>query len=386
MKCGIMGGARVGTGADPIASQGTQTTQTVSVTDNASGTVITGGDAFAYTVQYTNTDDVSALGVTVQVTLDASLAYVSSSGTGWSIGVSGQVVTCTAASITVGPANPITINVTTGGSALTATTSAQATASNAAMATGSRNTTVALVTKDATAGIYFPASNTEHAALVSRKGVTGMPTTLDILWNFQDASGNPVDSASGSFPLTATGTGGSYQQSVSGYSRKGIKATDGVTFQLANTSASLPDVNTNSLLVVAVMLLPSAAPAAARQVVDLGTTTVGQLQITTGPVMLAKDGANSSANGGAPGGAVRPCWYVHNHTATTANGGTDVDKLTPTYSASVTGKEIRILNGSAGAAAVTVMWGFALFNANAEIALSVLKAYLQAMGYTITWS
>lgn len=216
------------------------TTQTVTVSDSADP-VISGADAFSYTVQYTNTGSITATSVSVATTLDSSLAYVSSTGTGWSCGVAGQVVTCTESTAAPGAANAITINVTAGTTGVTASTSATVTASNAPSANGSQNTTVNLVSKDAAAGIYCPASSTEWTNFIARKGLS--VAVPDALWLYQEASGNLADSI-GSFTLTAAGTGATYQSAVTGWTRKGIAITDAATANFSSTSASLPDVST----------------------------------------------------------------------------------------------------------------------------------------------
>ena len=67
-----------------------------------------------YTITVTNAGPDAATGVTVTDTLDPAVNYVSASGSGWSCGEITGVVTCTrAASLAVGPAPDITIEVAT---------------------------------------------------------------------------------------------------------------------------------------------------------------------------------------------------------------------------------------------------------------------------------
>jgi uncharacterized repeat protein (TIGR01451 family) len=62
------------------------------------------GNNFTYTLSVTNTGAGTVNSLSCAVTLDASLTYVSSSGTGWSISVVGQVVTATKSSQAAGAA------------------------------------------------------------------------------------------------------------------------------------------------------------------------------------------------------------------------------------------------------------------------------------------
>jgi predicted regulator of Ras-like GTPase activity (Roadblock/LC7/MglB family) len=63
---------------------------------------------------------------------------------------------------------------------------------------------------------------------------------------------------------------------------------------------------------------------------------------------------------------------------------TDQEKLVPTFSASVTGKGVRIMGTiSANTPNMTVVYGYLL---NVALTDAQKKALLQAHGYTIPWS
>src|ERR1043166_4321693 len=93
------------------------TTLTVAIDDSADPVNVSTG--FAYTTTITNTGSATAENVSAVIALDASLAFVSGSGTGWTVTPSGNTITCTRSSLAVGAAPVITINVTAGSSALT---------------------------------------------------------------------------------------------------------------------------------------------------------------------------------------------------------------------------------------------------------------------------
>lgn len=73
--------------------------------------VLTGG-TLTYTLSIENLGPNTATGVTVTDTLPGGVTYQTASGTGWTCGESGGVVTCTLSSLAVGDAPDITILVT----------------------------------------------------------------------------------------------------------------------------------------------------------------------------------------------------------------------------------------------------------------------------------
>lgn len=382
IKVGPMGGPRVGIGADQIASQGPPpTTLTVALADSADP-VITGGDAFSLTAVVENTGSVDATTVTLTVTLDASLSYVSGSGSGWTVGHSAGVVTCTRASIATGATAPtVTINVTTGSSGVTASSSASVSASNtSAPGVDVETTTVNLVDKDATAGIYLPSSSTQWTNFIARKGLSiAVPSAL---WLLQEPSGNPVDSIGG-FTLTAAGSL-AYQQAEAGWSRTGVKFTDGGTGTLSNSSASLPSIASASMTTL-MIANATASTSATRVMLQHGSGTINRVRVTSTPRLAVLSNGNTATGTVSPLNAVRPYALRSNRTAASCVGTSDTEKLTPTFDATVTGKGV-VFGLSSQTPTFNVLYACNWHNANAEISDATLKALLQAMGFTITWS
>lgn len=243
---------------------------------------------------------------------------------------------------------------------------------------------LASVTKDATSGIFTPASASEWSAFISAKGLSiAVP---DAIWLLQEASGNPTDSgSSGLFGLTASGTGLAYQQAVAGWSRKAITFTDGGTGLLKSTSASLPDISTTSQFTVLLANI-TATPAAVRNIITQGTTTKASINVTITPRARAVSGANISDGTTSPTGAVRPWGLRTNRTAGSTTGFTDVEKLVPTFSTSLTGKTVGIGSNGSSSPAMAVLYGWQWNGANAEISDANFKALLQALGLTIGWT
>jgi uncharacterized repeat protein (TIGR01451 family) len=360
-------------------------TTTTAVADTADP-VITGADAFAYTIVVHNSHATGQLnGLSVAFAIDSSLTYVSSSGTGWSFsGPSGGTLTCTRSSLAANSDAPtITVNVTTGTTGLTASSTATLTSTNGASSNGTETTVVNLVHKDATAGIYFPESATEWTNFCTRKG---LPTfTLRGLWLMQEASGNLADSSGNSITLTATGSS-SYQQTITGYTRKGITTTDASSKNFASTSSSLADISATSAMLFMVASINS-TPVSARRALVMGTTTV-RIGIDTTPHATTSSATNTATGSETLDTSIRPFVVSEDHTNSRTRGYTLADQMNPTHSGTVTGKKIVFASDSASTTpAMTMTYGFYITGSDAEAYTStVVKSLMTAMGYSPTFT
>lgn len=138
-KVGMKSGISEGIGEDQIAASG----PLLSVAINDSADPVVGTSNFDYTVVVMNNGAVDATTVSQVTTLDASLTFVSGSGTGWVVGAVGQVVTATRASLAANTtAGTVTITVTPTNANSTVSTSANCTAANAPPANTDIETTV----------------------------------------------------------------------------------------------------------------------------------------------------------------------------------------------------------------------------------------------------
>ncbi len=240
------------------------------------------------------------------------------------------------------------------------------------------------VSRDATSNVYVPASATEWTTFLAAVSLNGIIAVPDALWLFQEASGNPADSIA-SFTLTASGAP-SYQQTVSGWTRKAITFADGNAGSLASASASLPDLSAGSMMTLGYITLPAATPAGTRNLISEGTdATPAFANVTNVPRLFAKSGANTASGTLSPMNAVRPITVRHNLTASTMVAFSDAEKVTPTFGVTATGKALKF-----GAAANTAinggpLYGCSWFNANAEVSDANLKLLLQGLGWTILW-
>ena len=84
---------------------------TISKTDSADP--VDANAELQYTISVTNSGPSAAVPTTVTDTLPAGVTFISAAGSGWACSFADPIVTCTAASIGVGTAAPITIKVTT---------------------------------------------------------------------------------------------------------------------------------------------------------------------------------------------------------------------------------------------------------------------------------
>jgi hypothetical protein len=235
---------------------------------------------------------------------------------------------------------------------------------------------------DATSGIAVPANTTQWSAFIAANALT--ISTPDSIYLCQESSGNLADSA-GSFTLTATGTLG-YQQNAAGWARKGVSTSNGVVGRWSSTDAALPDISTTSCMVMFFAI--TAASASNKVICRLGTTPAAILINSTTPnrfrVISNASSAVSAAND--PAGAVRPFVLRERSDVPSTAGFTNQEKLTPAHGAGLTGKKIVLGDDAAASATTTFVYAARWDGVKANVSDAVVKALLQAMGWTIPWT
>ncbi len=192
-----------------------QTTLTVS-TDDSSDTV-GAFSTFTYTFQVTNTGGEPANSTLATITLDAGVTWVSTSGTGWTIGGSGQTRTASQTALAVGAAAPIVVTVTAPNST-PLSTSVSVTASNATTVTDTETTNVVLA--DGPSNWLVPVTSAQVVAIGE--------SAPDYMHLFQESSGNLADQI-GNMLLTPfwTSTPPTYRATVAGWTRYAVTTIDG---------------------------------------------------------------------------------------------------------------------------------------------------------------
>ncbi len=363
------------------------TTITATLADSADPDVTS--SAYAYTLALNNTGAVTAANVAAVITLPAGCTYSNSSGTGWTTSASGQVVTCTRATMATGAAPTITVNVVAPSSLATnpITCTCTVVADNlATLVTDSEQTTLTApaITQDSTRLVYLPSSDAEWTSL----GVSGLSVPN---WGWicdGIASGNLTD-YNGIITLTPNGTNIAnilYQQAITGWSKRGVNFQNGQSQSFRNAAGTTPNPATTSQLTCSYWQFAS-APSTNRNFVEFFSSAIQSSRITLTPRI------QSQFNGALVTGTVSPVgnngmivWTQYDRTNSSAGTYTQDEKLAATYSQR--GGTALGFGGSIGALApngtLIAAWGWA--GVRAEISLTVIKTTSQALGWIVPWS
>ena len=199
--------------------------------------------------------------------LPSGFAFVSGSGTGWTVSSIDSRVVATRSTLSVGASPTLTINVTATNTPGTSVATVNAVASNCtSIATDTESTTIeagASWSTDATSGLPRPVNGTEWSALLTSLSAGSSPTHAYLC---QEASG-VLDDSIGTADLSSTGTV-SYANDITGQAANavGFGGTAGDRF----SSGSGPAPASVSCSMVAVIQLDS-APAAEAALFGLAT-------------------------------------------------------------------------------------------------------------------
>lgn len=383
MSAGALGRSPLRSGGQLGADGSHGTTMTLGTVDSVEPALTE--ELITYTFTVTNTGSVALVNLSLAITYDSDSTYVSSSaGTFTTIGESAGVVTATKASVAAGGTAICTVTVRTPTTGQTLSLSASATADNATTQNDTETTVVKLVSRDATSLKYVPANATEWSNFSDAVGFACAPS---LLWLCQEASGNLADSI-GSFTGTAVAGAISYQQSESGWTRKGVEIGDNSISQFYNTDAGLPDPASASCLILQYTDLVGAHAAADMIFMEYGNPGPAQAasfyRKASNSVVRMQHGINNSPDSsGNRGGQVRPYVLQADITHSFGCGYTDEDKLPATVD--MLGTKIISL-GSGLSPGMRCLYYAAFFNANAELTTTQIKTMLQRLGWTVTWT
>lgn len=233
---------------------------------------------------------------------------------------------------------------------------------------------------DATSGIKMPKHILHWRHLISNSSLSIDPPwdSLDL----QETSGNAAG-AMGNLVLTANAAP-LYQQTIAGWSTRGIGFTDGTASQrIGSGQVLLPDPATESIGILSNIAVTN-NPAAARGILGLGVTADVSARIQPGPVTRISAGSNvTSAN--LIGSNARPYVMVINRATSTDRLWTDQEQLSPTF-ASTLQKNVVLGAASSLPPPTAVANCFHIWRgAGAEkLTAANTKAMLQALGWTVT--
>lgn len=307
--------------AAAYAAMVNRTTLAVSITESADP--VDAGSEYSYTIVVTNAGTAAAVNVGVTIQLPAGSSYVSSSGTGWTLTHVSGLVTATRASGSIGAMPTITVTLDAQGSEGDAVATARAVASNVLNATTDSETTTinpgATWTVDN--GYAFPADSTEWGALMSAASAGGSPVHCHLC---QEASGDLADSI-GSWTLADGGTV-SYQQAVTGFTRKAVKFGGSVGDEFSGAGG--PNPASTSVLELVILEL-GAAPGA--EVALFGLATGFYVTHHTSGIPRAFIGGSGGGNLGSSATGFQVLALRHNRTAGTATLFNAAIKASQTY-------------------------------------------------------
>lgn len=243
---------------------------------------------------------------------------------------------------------------------------------------------IAGVTRDASSGIYCPASAGEWTLLMAAAGLaTGNPSALYLC---QEASGNLADSI-GTFTLTASGTGLSYQQTVGGWARKAINTTEAATGAFINTDAGLPDISTTSALILGYIKPTTTGTTRALLGMGAAATPIAVERLLTSGFPRLRCGATLvSGVGGDPTTQVRPWTAQINRTATLATVTDELEKVTTATLSTATGKQATLGNLFVTDSTCSYLYAAIFFGAAAELSSAQLKTLLTTLGFAPAFS
>lgn len=239
---------------------------------------------------------------------------------------------------------------------------------------------LAAVYRDATSNWYLPTTIADYTALLTSVGLTGAPFAIGLC---QEASGNLA--TVGGFTFTATGAGATYQQSVAGFSTKGITTADAGTIVFTNTDAGLPDISTESLAILSFTRFNS-APGTFRDIHGMGTTTKQRAFVKSGPELQMFAGATGTTLSGVdPTGAVRPIINQHDITNLVERLITNQEALATVYDATPTGKSVELFGGANASSDATHIRFYLFRGVAAEKSVAQWKTLMTAHGATVTF-
>mgnify|MGYP001561240484 CR=1 FL=1 len=243
-----------------------------------------------------------------------------------------------------------------------------------------------LVTRDATSLVYCPADATEWASFISYHVGIATPdfpnVTVAGVYLCQEASGNLTDSIGG-VTLTANGTP-LYQQTVSGWTRKGVgfNATANQRFTAAATIGPNPTTTSQAWFFD---MSSTVAPATTNICISIsdGVTNHRLMGNNTPRIQVAIAGVTTIGASDPSGAGIQAMDLQYDRTNGRATGHTTQDKIIGTYSALVVDGR----KGLGGVVSVTgqCVYGFRLEGANAEITDANIKAIQVARGHNILW-
>jgi hypothetical protein len=250
---------------------------------------------------------------------------------------------------------------------------------------GSTTPVIPGVTRDATSGIYAPATASEWTTFLAAFQVaTGISVANPtVAWNFQDAAGNPTDFMGGSVVL-GVNAGPTYQSPSTGWSRVGIRFTDGAASQRMFNNSGAPDPSATSTLVLCYIDFPAAAPVAARGVVTKTATTPRVAHNTTNKLQVVDGATADMAN--PIGSGVKPLWLQTDIPNTLSKVYSDTEEFIGTYALPAAGAFIGFAGTTPAVAGNhNYLYACEFTGTAAQLTKAQIRSLTQFLGWTVTF-
>jgi hypothetical protein len=235
---------------------------------------------------------------------------------------------------------------------------------------------------DATSGIAVPSSGSQWSAFLAANSLS--IAAPDSLWLCQETSGNLADSI-GSLALVPNASP-SYNQSVTGWSRKAVQLTQVSNQRFGLGVGAGPNPSSTSVTWM-ILAQVTDTPAATRGLLaaNMDVTTVARMTLNSTPRIITQNGTIATGTNNPVGFGVQPFAIKVDRTASAVRGYTGQEKLSPTYTSPADGTKGIGASGQVSAPA-DVLYACMWSGNNAEISDANMKALLEAMGFTIPWS
>jgi hypothetical protein len=203
------------------------------------------------------------------------------------------------------------------------------------------------------------------------------PTSI---WLMQETSGNLADSV-GSRHFAQLNSGAAYNQTIAGWTRKGLNVNDGSSDGFLATG---PNMAADSFLMLLYVAIRS-APASERTIAYYAQV---KLNVSTAPSYLIYDQSLFMTGAGAYGTTVHPVIFKLDRGESSVKLYTDLELLAPTpFGASETGTGIFIGGAVQSSAAASYLYGALWTGASANMSDSTVHSLLAALQWvpTLSW-
>lgn len=228
-------------------------------------------------------------------------------------------------------------------------------------------------TRDALSGIFMPADAGEWAEL-------GL-TAPDSLYIPEGVASGDLPDLIGGLTFAKTGTW-SYNQSVTGWSSRGVKGREGQ----AGDYFAVNDSNPSLVSTLYLLYLAPGTAGSTRNIVDIGSSTEESLNINAANKFVVKSGVNTAISSAAftPGTGTATV-LKHDRSISKLKGYTLDEILIPTYSAPGSSVDHYIGAGFAECSDSTYLYIARWKGVAAEMSDATIRIMLRTLGHTVTW-